>query len=594
MKNPFKLFSLQVTLFTSFIMISAILIALLGITSYYTTNQEVVNKTISSRILLLDEINKQIDFQLQTIEYDSLAVASNPTVRSFLEEQEFSFERIEQNPDIIDLLSRHSYIKEAIHSVQIFAKNSTSSSYIGANGVFAYSIIEKSPSYSYIEQSDSGWLGSHLIEIGNYISINDNVVSFYRKVFSPSGHEIGVLIFNMKLSYMYDLISGDKADSNRYIFDSNLRLIVEAAGKDTASVSFAALENDLDQVMNKAESQSNYAIETFDTKKLLIWNKQARTQWIAMDMIPWESITQGSKRIQTTIIFTVIICVVLAVVFAYILSKQFVTPIKSLVRVMALLKTGKMKSRVNNDYDNEFGYLNHHFNSMAEEIEDLINQLQEQNQKKREAEIKVLQEQMNPHFLYNTLDMMNWQAIAIGADDISRMLSLLGKMLRIGLSSGATFIPLSKETEHLECYVELQKIRHQHNISFELEMPVALHDYYVPKLILQPFVENSIIHGFHSRRAGTIWITGSIEGERLHFSVKDDGHGITEGKDIYSSNHHGVRNVKERIDLYFGPQYGIEIDSMPNKGTTISISLPLITIHSVEMLHQKGGSSQHD
>ncbi|GIP15922.1 histidine kinase [Paenibacillus montaniterrae] len=594
MKNPFKKFSLQVTFFTSFIAISAVLIALLGITSYYITNREVVNETISSRILLLNEINKQIDYQLQAIEYDALVVASNPTIQHYLEEQEHSYERIQKNDEIIDLLSRFSYIKHAIHSVQLYASNSTSSAYRGASGVFAYSIIEQSPAYADIQHADSAWLGAHRIEVGDYLSINDEVISFYRKVLSASGKELGILVFNMKLSYMNELISAGSADGSRYVFDGSMRLIVEAHGEETSGVPFEQVQSELVALMEQKDASNHDVIESFGAKQLLIWNEQARTQWIAMDMIPWQSITEGSRQIQQTILLAVLICIQLAIYFALLLGRQFITPIRSLVKVMAKLKSGKMNSRVQNDYENEFGYLNGHFNSMAAEIEDLINQLNVQNQKKREAELKVLQEQMNPHFLYNTLDSMNWHAISIGANDISHMLSLLGKMMRIGLSSGKAIIPVAKEVEHLSCYVELQKIRYKHYIEFDVQIAKQLHACYIPKITLQPLVENAIIHGFHSRRKGRIDISGWIEGEQMKLRVKDNGHGFSTDSDIFASEHHGLRNVQERIQLYYGMQYGLHIESEPDAGTTVTITLPLAAEEINEQHDRKGGALHND
>lgn len=578
MKSPFKKFSLQATFFTSFIAISAVLITLLGMTSYYITNREVVNETISSRILLLNEINKQIDYQLQAIENDALVVASNPEVQNYLQEQELSYERLQQHSDLLDLISRYSYVKNSIHSVQLFAKNSTTSSYRGVNGIFAYSFMEESPDYKVVQHADAAWLGSHSLEIGEYLSIEEQVVSYYRKVWSTQGEELGILVFNMKLSYMNELISASMTVGNRYIADSSMRLIVEAHESEDIAVSFESVEQQLSKQLlhSNTEGKSHAIVESAHSKQLLIWNEQPRTQWVAMDMIPWESITEGSRQIQRTILFAVLICVVLAVGFALMLSKQFVNPIKSLVYAMTQLKNGKMDSRVNNDYSNEFGYMNQHFNSMAGEIEDLIHKLNVQHQKAREAELKVLQEQMNPHFLYNTLDAMNWHAIAIGSNDISRMLSLLGKMMRIGLSSGNAFIPIAKEAEHLHCYVELQKIRLQHTIDFHIQLSEDLFPYYIPKITLQPIVENAIIHGFHSRRTGSIEVKGWITCNKIKLEIKDNGHGIPEHKDIYSSDHHGLRNIKERIELYYGPQYGLSIESERGIGTTVLITLPLV------------------
>ncbi|MFD0961904.1 sensor histidine kinase [Paenibacillus chungangensis] len=574
MKNPLKVFSLQTTFFVSFMILSGVLIALLGVTGYYITNQEVVDKTISSRILLLDEINKQLDLQLQTIEYDSLVVASNPQVKQYLQQPEDSFERVGQYNMIIDMLSRHSYVKEAVHSVQLYVKNSLSSRYRGANGVFTYDFLQNSPYYERIQHADYVWLGTHSLEVGDYIGSPENVISFVRKVLSSSGEEVGILVFNIKLSYMYDLISGGKAEGGRYILDTNRRLIVESNRSNADPLAYEAIEQPLRNTLKQDDQATNHAIVSWEEKQLVIWNKQQRTQWISVDIIPWDYITEGSKRIQTIIMIAAVLCVIFAVAMAYVLSRQFVKPIRKLVKSMNSFKTGQLATQVENEYENEIGYLNQNFNEMTKNIKELIVQLNEQNKSKREAELQVLQEQMNPHFLYNTLDIMNWHAIDAGASDISRMLSLLGKMLRIGLSGGGTFIPLALEMEHLKCYVELQRIRYQQQIRFEIDMDERLLVYWLPKLTLQPLVENAIIHGFHSRRSGYIRISGHENKHTLCLCVEDNGHGMNTEELPSSREHHGLRNIKERFRLYFGPSGGLRVESAPDLGTKIMLSLP--------------------
>ncbi len=577
MKNPIKVFSLQANLFTSFIIISAILILTLGITSYMITNQEVVDKTISSRILLLDEINKQIDIQLQAVEYDSLVAASHPLIVEYLQEEENSFSRIEKNEQVIDLLSRQSYIKEGIHSVQLYAKGSSNNYYSGVNGIFAYSILEQSPMYDMIQHADYIWLGTNKLINGSFVQRKDDVVSFSRKVLSPEGKELGVLVFNVNISYMHKLMSSHAADAGRFLLDTNSRLILDSSQVKNDALPYSAISEALPDLMNQGNFQKQYAIHHFDEKQLLVWSKQQRTQWVSLDLISWTSITAGSQKIKNTIVIVAIICVVLAITFAYFLARQFVHPIKGLVNAMKHLKTGRLNTRIDNEYDNEFGYLNNHFNNMAINIEELIEQLNRKNQQKREADIKVLQEQMNPHFIYNTLDVMNWHAIEAGAGEISRMLSLLGKMLRIALSSGESFIPIRKEVEHITCYVELQKIRYQDQIHILLHIPETINDYYLPKLTLQPFVENAIIHGFHSRRKGFIAIRALELTDSIVFIIEDNGHGMEDTAKVREQQHHGVSNVSDRIDLYFGSAYGVNIESILDKGTTVTISVPKLS-----------------
>jgi two-component system sensor histidine kinase YesM len=577
MRNPFKTFSFQATFFASFLAISVLLILLLGMTSYYITNQEVVGQTISSRKLLLDEINKQLDMQLQSVEYDSLALASNPKLIHYLQYSEDSFERIGQTSDIIDLLSRPSYVKDGILSVQLYAKHTTINSHIAGSGVYDYGILERTFWYNEIKDADYCWVGAHPVEVGDYPVGDRQVVSFARKVLSPAGKEVGILVVNVKLSYIEKLAFGSRTDASRFILDTNRRLIAQFNGG-SKPVSYDEAGGDIAAVMDKSASASDqFAIAHLDSKSLIIWNKQTRTSWVTMDVIPWETITKGSRRIATVILIAVVLCILLAVAMAFLLSIQFAAPIRRLIRAMNAMKVGKWNIRIDNDYRNEFGHLNDNFNDMAERIETLIAQVTEQNRRKREAEIQVLQEQINPHFLYNTLDMMNWHAIEAGARDISRMLALLGKMLRIGLSSGATFISIQKEMEHLQCYVELQTIRYKQTIRFVVSVPDTMKRYYIPKLIVQPFVENSLIHGLHGRAEGVVHITGWEDEEGVHFMIEDNGKGMEPDGPAPGRERNGIRNVHERIQLYFGDGYGVRLFSRPGQGTSVTLNLPKLT-----------------
>ncbi|MFE5320666.1 sensor histidine kinase [Paenibacillus sp. NPDC056579] len=576
MRNPFKIFSFQATFFTSFILISALLIMLLGITSYYITNQEVVEQTISSRKLLLNEINKQLDIQLQSVEYDSLVLSSNPKLIHYLQLGEHSFERIGQNADIVDMLTRPGYIKEGIHSVQLYAKDTAVNKQIAGSGVFDYRIVETSTWFNEIKDADYAWIGTHPIEVGSYTADERLVISFARKVLSPSGKELGILVINLKLPFIEKIVSGSGSGVSRFVLDTHHRLIAEFNGAPKKSVSYESHKDKLDTVLTQSESEQ-YAIADLEKKELVIWNKQDRTLWLTLDVIPWDNITQGSRRIETVIVVAAFLCILFAIVMAFLLSKQFAAPIRKLIHAMNLMKIGKLDVQIDNDYQNEFGHLNDNFNQMTGRIDHLLVQVEDQHRRKREAEIQVLQEQINPHFLYNTLDMMNWHAIESGNKEISHMLVLLGKMLRIGLSSGASFIPVKRELEHLHCYVELQKIRHKQTIQFHIDVPETMYGYYTPKLIIQPFVENALIHGLHSREEGIVTIAGWEDERSLYFAVEDNGVGMEAEGEPTGREHSGMRNVRERIELYFGNSYGVRIDSRPNQGTTIVVSLPKIS-----------------
>lgn len=579
MRNPFKTRSFQSMFFLSFLLFAFLLVGLLGTTSYLITNEEIAKQTIQSRKLLLNEINKQLNVQMKSVESDSLAISSNPRVLQYLQYGEDSFERFQFSREVLDLLSRPSYIKEAVQSIQLFAKNKKSDEYLGSNGIFSYDRITHYSWFDQIKDADNCWIGEHPVEfIGDSLS-ESKVVSFARKVLSSSGREIGILVVNINLSSIQSIVAGGVEDGNRYILDSSNRLITEIAGKDKKENSYSKNKTEISRVLGHSANQE-YAVSHLGEKELMIWSKQQQSNWISLDMIPWSSITRGSDRIRQVIQIAAITCVVLAVLMACILSSQFVKPIRRLIRVMGQVDQvhlgGGLGYQIKHNYQNEFGNLYQQFNQMISRIRQLLRELNEQNRKKREAELQVLQEQINPHFIYNTLDIINWHAIEYGARDVSRMLSLLGKMLRIGLSRGASFITVKKEIEHLTCYIELQKIRYHHKIDFSVAIEDTITECFIPKLLIQPFVENALLHAFHASEKGSVSIGGRDKGDDIEFTVRDDGLGIKQegGEFENDSRKGGINNVDSRIQLYFGRNYGVRLHSEPQTGTIITILLP--------------------
>ncbi|MFC7750720.1 sensor histidine kinase [Paenibacillus thermoaerophilus] len=577
MKNPFKVFSFRYTFFFTFLLFALTLILLIGVTSYSITTQETVARMIESRKLLLSEIHKQLITQMQVIEHDSLTLSSNPKIINYLNNAGEPYERVQQKRDILDQISRLSYVKEGVHSVELYSKNIESDETFGTNGLYNYAKYEANDLYEPTRHADSGWIGAH--EAVSGLESEDNeVISFVRKITTVTGNEVGVLVINMKLDYVKKIVANQSPHDSRYILDSYDRLITEVVGDGMKPFAVSNADNRVIRAMDKANPEK-FAIFESDQKMLLIWDKQMNSNWVVLDAIPWDYITQASSKIKSVILIAIVACTALAVVMALLLSRQFSLPIRHLVRAVSQVKSGNLNIQIQNEYENEFGTLNDSIHLMIQRIQSLLAEVDEQNRKKREAELQMLQEQINPHFLYNTLDMINWRAIEYGAGDISKMLSLLGKMLRLGLSKGAAFIPIRDEMEYLRYYIELQTIRFPCDLQITVNVPDNLCSYMVPKLMLQPFIENSLIHGMDRDKGGRIEIEAGESGPDIWFRLTDNGKGmdvrqLSERKDLGVS---GIRNVRERIKLYFGDPYGVEIESGINRGTVVHIRIPKVS-----------------
>ena len=303
---------------------------------------------------------------------------------------------------------------------------------------------------------------------------------------------------------------------------------------------------------------------------------------------------------------TILAIVIFAAVTA--ITKKLTRPLYILSGLMA--KAGEEKYELDVPFrgENEIGVLAKSFNHMVVYTRELfaqlnqsIEQLKEEKERvriqqllKRRAELKALQAQINPHFLYNTLDSIRWKAEEIQADDISQMTQALATVFRIGLSRGRELITLTDEISHADSYLEIQCLRYGERLSYRIEIGKELCGYYVVKLILQPLVENAIYHGIKEMDgAGCVAITGVRDGSQLMITVADNGVGIDAGslevlneglrKNLSVSREgYGIFNVNERIKLYFGDSYGLVLYSEPGKGTRAVLTMPVIEEWEVE------------
>lgn len=293
---------------------------------------------------------------------------------------------------------------------------------------------------------------------------------------------------------------------------------------------------------------------------------------------------------QAITITSVILVLILA--GAFLISQKIVSgitePIQKLCEAAEAAGSGDFKIRAQGEGIDEISVLNSSFNQMVEEIGNLIEDIRVEELKLRAAELRVLQEQINPHFLYNTLDNIIWLAESHDTEQVVKMVSSLSSFFRTTLSKGREFITVKEEEEHIRSYLEIQQFRYRDILEYEIAIPQELHEYQVIKLTLQPLVENALYHGIKQKRGmGHIKITGEKYKDVLIFKVKDDGRGmeeerlvkvrrILEGEEPEERENggFGLFNVNQRIQLHYGVEYGLKIQSAYQQGTEIWVRIP--------------------
>ena len=274
-------------------------------------------------------------------------------------------------------------------------------------------------------------------------------------------------------------------------------------------------------------------------------------------------------------------------------TAQFVRePIEKLEEVTALLAEGTLTARLPDTDVTELRNLTKQVNTMADDLEDMMKKIDMDAKRLRKAELRTLQAQINPHFLYNTLDAIVWKAEAGEKDEVIQLTSALSDFFRISLSSGADWIPIGQEKKHIEGYLRIQQTRYRDILTYEIDIPDEIGDYYILKLLLQPLVENALYHGIKIKRGGgKIIVSGKKMDNYLVFSVRDTGCGMTKeqllalndrmkkGQPSVSeggSGGFGLVNVNMRIRLYYNQVDGLRIESNSD-GTNVFFKVPLRT-----------------
>ena len=231
------------------------------------------------------------------------------------------------------------------------------------------------------------------------------------------------------------------------------------------------------------------------------------------------------------------------------------------------------------DYADEIGQLVGRYNGMTEQVSDLLQEQYALGQEKMQLELKALQSQINPHFLYNTLDMINWMAQKNEMDNIRSVVQSMSSFYRLTLSGGQDIVSIGDEVRMCGAYMEIQKRRYRGRILYEAEVDEDILDCLIPKITLQPFLENAIVHGINEKEdaRGVVILNGWMEDGRITLSVTDDGRGISmEGqKKSTEGSHYGMENIEKRLTLYYGEEIPIQIESSPGVGTCIIINIPV-------------------
>lgn len=373
-----------------------------------------------------------------------------------------------------------------------------------------------------------------------------------------------------------------------YLVDENCRQIAS-----TDDERYQWLEQE--ELLPVSKEDADWAVMSVGERKYYVLRRVILgPQWTLGAMIPVEDVSAQSLYV-TAVMAVLAVLVLSAVVFvAIMLSRSYTTRLKNLNELIQQVRSGELEvAPSREESEDEISKLFNSFSEMTAELQNLMRAQFRSGKAVKSAELRALQAQINPHFLYNTLDLINWEAFEHDAPEISEIVQNLAKFYRLSLNKGRQILTVREELEHVRAYVSIENCHFDGAICLQVHVPEKLQELACLNIILQPFVENAILHGFGenpSRGVCNIQIDAWEENGDLVFQVWDDGPGMTEAQvqEVFRKNTakkasgYGVKNIHSRIQLCFGTAYGVTYCNLAEPGTTVLIRIPALTPEEAE------------
>lgn len=565
-------------------------LVILSITYFFYTyaEQNILRKAGDANLNVLYQISEKIEMINSNINSVSSMYVLDSNIRQWLKNDW-------TNRQYDELVSQHQ-VKTLIDNVNNhFHYLKHRMTLMGFNG--NYYNNERTDRRLQDERRSAEWL-KQLAEDKNRIVWADtyrlngefifSVVSYMRDVYN--GKDLGLLILDFNENILFDIYKNLNHDHIR-IYNSQGDLI---SGPDKTRL--ATSEKDAAFFMKLSGNRSGYFLSDYEGQTTLIsFHKVQMLDWYIVDMTPLSSLLEGMRSIKTYVVLLALAELIILFALSYMISYAISSPIKKLVRSIHLASSGNLKQMIDVNRQDEIGLLVAKYNMMLERVDSLMEESVIQHEKKRKAEMQGLRAQMNPHFLYNTLNSIRWMARTNQPDVTNNMIISLVRLLRQNFSTGDELITFSEELKFVADYILIQKIRYGDKFDVVYEFEESILACCTLRLLIQPVLENAIFHGIEPKEgAGMIRVKGYADGNRVVVEITDDGVGIDLNErpsplsEEYSSSREesngiGLRNIEQRIKLHFGDSYGVSLYSAKDWGTRVTIVLP--AIRSKEVNH---------
>lgn len=570
--------------FFSYVLVIFLITSIAGVTFYTLSNEMTVDQINQNTYKMTNEINQQVD-GIMTSAVDLGLYLRNDVdlkmnARGFAAKDALGQLDAESNiRGIID-----SYLRDKPHIFNVsvaLAGQKTQST--GKNGVYPLEEIQDTEWFQKIQGVDSILLEPQLLtrtRLGVDIPAGRDVPNYMISAIfriQELRQDMGYLIVDISTLDLFNNLDRNKATRHSQV------MLINNNGAVIAAANNAGINGPPGVNLGTAlqRSAGNYLRMRYQgTDSLMICSAPNAQGWRVMEFIPVSELYLGLERLQMIPILIILASLLLAMPLSILLSGYITRPLIHLASRMSRFQA-YAGQRAATDFTNEIGTLYSSYNTMMQRLEQSLQDIETANLQRRKSDLKMLQAQINPHFLYNSLDAISWSALENGVPEISEEVSMLSKFYRLSLNNGEVVCTVGDEIEQARYFMEIQRRSFRNTIDFHCELEEDTLGLYIPKLILQPLVENAVKHGFgHKKEGGLITLRTYLQEDRVLLEVQDNGMGMDAAtlESLPRGDQRlgiGVRNVNERIEFLCGPDYGLSFSPAPQGGTMVRVTLPL-------------------
>lgn len=552
----------------------------LGFLISITVDQIVEKKESENTLQLIEQVNNSLELHLENMQKVTYLISYNPKVKSFFESEENDTYEIKQflrgftatSPEIASILivnNKGEYISNELYpqNIKSLTEEDWYEEAVLNKGIFTLLGHPKN---------------RNLVSLSKYN--NDELITGVRSIIDPNTQEVqGVILIDLKTRLVSEVINKIQLNKTGFL------MVID----DDENIIYVP-DNDIKNYQNIRIDENTIEPISENVNIQYLYRKSSFGNWSTVGVFQKDDLLLESLQVYFFVCSYLFVIVLFGVAASFYLSKAISNPVNNLKNIMNKVEYGDLSVRYTDSRQDEIGMLGKSFNNMIVQINSLIDINEMQAKQKREAELEALQAQIKPHFLYNTLDTINWMARKNNIHEVADIVNDLSQIFRIGLSKGREKILIQEEIEHIHSYMRIQKVRYGEKLDYQINLDPKLKDYQIVKLTLQPIVENAIYHGIKEKRgSGFISIIIEEKDGNIQLQVKDNGKGILPeklkdlenslfsiGQDVKyigsgKSKSYGMLNVQARLKLTYGELFGISIESEYNVGTTVNIVVPI-------------------